>query len=376
MDSLNVVDLFCGAGGLSLGAARAGLAVRGAVDTDPKALETHSRNFPGTVHLNEDVAGLTGRSLKSLLGLARIDGIVGSPPCQGFSVIGKRDSLDARNELFAEFFRLVSEVRPAFYLAENVPGIMHDMHRAVLERAISVVEREYDVMQPMDLAANDYGAPTTRRRMFFVGFRKGAALPPARQRFDPSPGAGTVRVRDALSGLPTRIDPRRQTEESGWLEVDFSRSAKGYAQRLRGRVPPGVGDHAALGRLRARGEVSGFLGTIHSAEVARRYDALGAGERDCISKSYRLDPDGFCPTLRAGTGPDRGRFQAVRPIHPTECRVITPREAARLQGFPDWFQFHHTKWHTFRQIGNSVSPILAEHVFSVIARALDGAGKA
>lgn len=378
MDSagaVRVVDLFSGVGGLSLGAARAGFSVRGAVDTDPKALAAHSRNFPDTAHLAADVAGLTGRSLKRRLGLARIDGLIGSPPCQGFSAIGKHDRRDARNALFAEFFRLVSEVRPAFFLAENVPGITHETHEDVWKRAYAIVEGRYDVMRPMELAANRYGAPTTRRRVFFVGFRRGAMHPLDRECFDPDPGIGTVRVGDALRGLPARIDPHSQTEESGWRVAGAPKAPKDYAQRIRGCVPPGVGDRAALGRLRARGEVSGFLGTVHSARVAGRYAGLSPGGCDAISKSRRLDPDGFCPTLRAGTGPDRGSFQAVRPIHPTEGRVITPREAARLQGFPDWFQFHPTKWHSFRQIGNSVSPILAERVLAVIAGALDNTAR-
>lgn len=106
--------------------------------------------------------------------------------------------------------------------------------------------------------------------------------------------------------------------------------------------------------------VSGFLGTIHTDEIINRYKKLSFGETDKISRSQRLNPNGFCPTLRAGTGSDKGSYQAVRPIHPTQARVITPREAARLQGFPDWFRFHPTKWHSFRQIGNSVSPLVAE----------------
>jgi DNA (cytosine-5)-methyltransferase 1 len=100
--------------------------------------------------------------------------------------------------------------------------------------------------------------------------------------------------------------------------------------------------------------------------VAKRYANVKQGASDKISKSKKLDPTGFCPTLRAGTGKDKGSYQAVRPIHPTKNRVITPREAARLQGFPDWFVFHKTKWHSFRQIGNSVSPIVAERLLNVI----------
>ncbi len=93
---------------------------------------------------------------------------------------------------------------------------------------------------------------------------------------------------------------------------------------------------------------------------------LNPGQQDKVSKSSKLDIDGFCPTLRAGTDNTKGSFQAVRPIHPSQPRVITPREAARLQGFPDWFQFHETKWHSFRQIGNSVCPIVGEKVLSAI----------
>jgi DNA (cytosine-5)-methyltransferase 1 len=125
-----------------------------------------------------------------------------------------------------------------------------------------------------------------------------------------------------------------------------------------------------LERLRTKGEASGNLATRHSAIVAERYAAVDTGKIDIITKSRRLDSNGFCPTLRAGTGFERGRFQAVRPLHPTEDRVITPREAARLQGFPDWFQFSSTRWHSFRMIGNSVSPIVAERLLAVIWRAL------
>ena len=372
---VNVVDLFCGVGGLSLGAARAGFTVHGAVDVDPKALDAHRRNFPGTVHLSADISELTGQSIKRRLGLKKVDGIIGSPPCQGFSAIGKSDRYDPRNKLFVDFFRIVSETLPKFFLAENVPGMMREKYRGIREKAFSLVGGKYAILRPMKFAANDYGAPTTRRRVFFVGFLKDSIEPLAREHFEAGPGIETVRVRDALRGLPSYVDPHCQAKEQGWLAVGSRGADGGYARRLRGHVPPGVGDRAALRRLRASGEVSGFLGTVHSAEVAGRYAAVRPGKHDPISKSSRLDSDGFCPTLRAGTGPDQGSFQAVRPIHPTEGRVITPREAARLQGFPDWFQFSPTKWHSFRQIGNSVSPILAERVFAVIAGALGAAGR-
>ena len=145
-----------------------------------------------------------------------------------------------------------------------------------------------------------------------------------------------------------------------------ARSRGYYSSRLHGHVPDGVGDPIALHRLETECRSSGNLGTRHSRRVSKRYDALKPGQRDSVSKAQRLDPEGFCPTLRAGTGPDLGSYQAVRPIHPTVPRVITPREAARLQGFPDWFTFSPSKWHSFRQIGSSVSPIVAERLLSVV----------
>ena len=371
-ETLNIVDLFSGVGGLSLGSARAGFVVRGAVDNDPKANDAHKRNFPNTVHLNTDIAKLTGDELKRRLRINGdgIAGILGGPPCQGFSLIGRRDKNDTRNMSFVHFFRIVSEVQPKFFLVENVPGIMQDIYDEIREQAFSYVNEKYNVLPEMHLSANEYGAATSRKRVFFFGYLAGEMNPLTIDNFDSPSDIETVHVKDALCGLPTRIDPTWQKEDQSWQAVGAYPNGS-FGQRLRGHIPSGVGDQKALRRLSYENEVSGFLGTAHSVEVAERYANTECGKYDSISKSYRLDPDGFCPTLRAGTGPDQGSFQAVRPIHPTEARVITPREAARLQGFPDWFQFSPTKWHSFRQIGNSVSPILAEEILTVVAKSLD-----
>ena len=138
---------------------------------------------------------------------------------------------------------------------------------------------------------------------------------------------------------------------------------------MRQHPPKGLGWITALEKLK-EGMVSGFFNTVHSAQVKERYSTILPGEVDHISKSKCLAWDGLCPTLRAGTGSDKGSYQAVRPLHPVESRVITVREAARLQGFPDWFVFHHTKWHSFRMIGNSVSPIMSKHIMGLIHSSL------
>jgi DNA (cytosine-5)-methyltransferase 1 len=367
----SVVDLFSGVGGLSLGAARAGFEVIGTVDIDPQAIGAHERNFPGTIHLLTDISELNGRSLRDSFNLNNGDltGIIGGPPCQGFSSIGRRDENDARNKLFAEFFRVVSEALPIFFLAENVPGIMRDKNSALRNSASNYVEDKYVILPPMVMSANEYGAPTTRTRVFFFGFLPDAMEPLTTDSFRPPPDAETVLVKNALIGLPKKINPHWQKEEHSW-RIAHVHGNGFYASRLHGHVPLGVGDRIALERLRNESRASGFLGTAHCRKVADRYASIDCGKSDPVSKSYRLDPNGFCPTLRAGTDRDKGSFQAVRPLHPTENRVITPREAARLQGFPDWFQFSPTKWHSFRQIGSSVSPIIAERILTVIRRAL------
>jgi DNA (cytosine-5)-methyltransferase 1 len=142
-------------------------------------------------------------------------------------------------------------------------------------------------------------------------------------------------------------------------EGNFFKSASG-------RIPLGVGDANAIDAYVKSAAVTGCVGTLHSTDLIDRYAALGYGQMDRKTKSVKLDPNGYCPTLRAGTGSERGSFQAVRPIHYLRPRVITPREAARLQGFPDWFQFDKTKWHSFRQIGNSVSPLVSEFVMKKV----------
>lgn len=365
-----VVDLFSGAGGLSLGASRAGFTVRGAVELDPEAMSAHKRNFPDTFHLETDVAKLTGSSLKNFFNLnGDFSGIIGGPPCQGFSSMGRGEKEDLRNELFTEFFRIVAEASPKFFLAENVPGIMGDKYSEIRDKAFSYLDGRYVVLSPMVLAANDYGAPTLRRRVFFFGYLPDEVDNLTINDFKPAKDTEKIRVCDALKGLPIKINPNWQEEEQGWRVVRVHGSGQ-FASRLHGRIPHGVGDPVALERLKKDSRASGSLGTLHSREVAERYAAIESGKSDPISKSKKLDPNGFCPTLRAGTGRDRGSYQAVRPLHPTENRVITPREAARLQGFPDWFQFSPTKWHSFRQIGSSVSPILAENILTTIRKAL------
>jgi DNA (cytosine-5)-methyltransferase 1 len=368
MPKPKIIDLYAGVGGLSLGAARAGFTVALAVELDKHAVAAHKKNFPKVKHLAEDIGKLDGEKLLRHAGMeiGELDGLIGGPPCQGFSIIGHRHVADSRNNLFHKFFSLVAECRPKFFVAENVLGILDPQYDDIREQAFAQVTGEYTLLDPMQFKASDFGAATSRERAFFVGCRTDLGVQLSKADFEAHKVKTPMTVTKALHGLPKKIRSQWLTEEQGWRMLAEPMPKSRFASRIVNGIPQGVGDADAIRRFKEEGAVSGCLGTRHTPEVAARYAALKHGQKDHVSKTVRLKPDGLCPTLRAGTAADKGSYQAVRPIHPTAARVITPREAARLQGFPDWFQFAPSKWHSFRQIGNSVSPFVAEAVLKTV----------
>lgn len=377
----NVIDLYAGAGGLSLGASRAGFKVVAAVEIDKHAIETHSRNFPKTVHIARDIRSVSIEDIEEASGIDRsnIVGVIGGPPCQGFSSIGHGNVEDERNLLFKRFFEIVRDINPTFFVAENVPGIMREKYSRIREEAFNIVSGEYEVLEPILVNASEYGAATSRTRYFFVGIRKNSGVNITKDDFIQVklPEKDRTVVSQALEGLPINI--KFSEKQTGFCTIDKSYCDRRkrhlqnrfFYSRATGAIPEGVGNPSFLQRYNKGHETNGFLMSNHTKTVEDRYRKLKYGEQDRISKSYKLNPSSFCPTLRAGTGPEKGSFQAVRPIHYIEARVINPREAARLQGFPDWFELPETIWHSFRQIGNSVSPIAAEAILRVVYDHLD-----
>ena len=353
-----VLDLFSGCSGLGLGAAKAGLRVVASIDHDAILTSSHEANFPGSSPILADIASLSGVGLRNRLGVS-IDGIIGGPPCQGFSEIGRAAPDDPRKYLLDHFFRLVDELRPRFFLMENVRGLLFEKNRPFLDRALGRVAASYRIVGPFHIDASDYGAATRRPRVFVIGYDAKHFEPLSLEHVRAAQRPAAT-VRDAIEDLGEASEVG--SDDAGF---DFWRHARtgeisNYARRLRER----------------RALFTGHRRTPHLPSVSSRFSTVAPGGIDVIGRHPRLAWDGQCPTIRAGTGPDRGSFQAVRPLHPTEHRVITTREAARLQGFPDWFRFHPTIWHSFRMIGNSVSPILAEHIFSLIRSRFSSAASA
>ena len=315
-NKLKVIDLFSGVGGFSLGAMRAGFDLKGSVEIDPQAIFVYNKNFPKSLLADIDISTASGSEILQAFNfeVGQIDGIIGGPPCQGFSNIGLRDTYDPRNQLFIRFFDIVNEASPKFFLAENVPGILSPKNIQLLECAMSKVVQKYEILPPVKLTAAQFGVPTTRKRVFFFGYLKDRINSVAVTEFMPK-NMKPVYVKDALKGLPRRINPSWLREEDGWRRIDAKVEGP-LGLKLHSQIPDGVGHQEAITRLREESEVSGCLGTRHSPQVLKRYSKIEQGKTDRVSKSRRLDPNGFCPTLRAGTGSDKGSHQAVRPTAP------------------------------------------------------------
>lgn len=372
------IDLFSGVGGLSLGLEQAGFDVLAAVDSDPISVLTYQYNFPGTTVLCDDIAAMTGRDLTAAaklgaLALGRhwsgeVDCIAGGPSCQGFSVIGSRDPADPRNSLVLEFARLVAEVRPRYFILENVPGLLTKAFAEIFETLVgSLAGAGYNLgASPWKLDSYNFRVPQRRRRIFLVGARNGLPVPRLPGGEDHVTAGEAIGDLLALARFPGSAKQSQLILDTDELRALMAAGSP-YARQLRTRAPAG---NLATPRLWDRSVLTGAAETTHADDVRRRFAEMKPGVRDASSRLPKLDAEKPSPTLRAGTGREHGSHTSVRPIHYHSPRVVTVREAARLHSFPDWFRFHTTRWHALRQIGNSVPPGLGRAVASAVISAL------
>lgn len=393
------VDLFSGAGGLGLGFEQAGFDIAAALEYDPIHAAVHAYNFPLTKMVCADATKAKGADLMDAVrdGLmshgvrgwdGRIDCVIGGPPCQGYSWAGHRRVDDERNGLIFEFMRLVRELRPRAFVMENVPGILSGGHRALIERFVKRLrDFGWQVVSPIRcLNASDFGVPQDRERVFLLGAAWGETLPAY-----PDPTCNPVakrpgmkrQVREnlpdgpdvmaAIGDLPDADDFEALLESDEALLEPLVRAAAcacsaPYALRM--RAPTNDPDDLSRRRPPSDMRLTSSNRTTHEPKCVARFEATKEGEVEAVSRFYRLHRSGLSCTLRAGTGRERGAFNAPRPIHPVHHRVLTVREAARLHSFPDWFRLNVTKWHGFRQVGNSVPPLLARAVAKEVVKAL------
>lgn len=301
------VDLFCGAGGMTQGLVQAGFKPLASVEISPIASATHNRNFPQCHHFCGDIENFSPLKWLEEIGSPEVKLVVGGPPCQGFSVAGKRDPKDPRNRLFYEFIRVVSKIRPWYIVMENVPGILTiqngEVRTAITEAFKSI---GYNNVSVAILESAAYGVPQIRPRAIFIANRFG--MP------NPYPKAQLLTeeykpIESAISDLPeyTRIPE---------INHEWTKHSTEYMERI-AKVPSG-----------------GSLYKKYTDAFKRQYPGL---------------PSMTVKENHGGTH-----------IHPYLNRVISAREMARLQTFPDSFIFEGTMKKAMWQIGNAVPPRLAE----------------
>jgi len=376
---LVAIDLFAGIGGLSLGLRAAGVEVAASVEMDDSCHEMYNRNFPTTRFIHQDIRLLDPLQLRDELG-TDIDVIVGGPPCQGFSLIGLRDPEDDRSKLIFEFRRFVKTLQPKYFVMENVPGMLSAAGGQWVAELIQQLDSDgYNVAEPKILCASEFGAPQERNRVFIIGTRKdlpvraSAPVPTHVSARDVLLGKArsqllpvSATVRDAISDLP-EIDDHLHLFEGHEVEYDKP-PMSAYAKMMRG-IGPDANFFGPVPNTWNSAVCSNCKRVEHGPVLTQRFMEAPQGTTVPVSRLYKLQWENTANTLRAGTPSSRGSYSSPRPVHPETPRCISVREGARLQGFPDWFEFHPTKWHGFRQVGNSVSPMVAKAVAEAIKNA-------
>jgi DNA (cytosine-5)-methyltransferase 1 len=373
------IDLFSGAGGLSLGFEQAGFDVAAAVEYDPIHAAVHKFNFPECAVLARSVSGLKANEIRKAANIENkaVDVVFGGAPCQGFSLIGHRVLDDPRNSLVREFVRIVRELNANYFVFENVKGLTIGHHRRFLEELIDTFrDIGYVVQMPWKvLNASSFGVPQNRERLILLGAKKGLQLPQY-------PAPSTLRAgadltlpgltdgptcEDALDDLP---DAERFEELVELDSVQHSRWRKPSEYACSMRCQGSLGWHFGYRRRWNANLLTSSARTHHTIISRQRFSDTREGDVEPISRFYKLPSNGVANTLRAGTDSARGAFTSPRPIHYRYPRCITVREMARLHGFPDWFRLHVTKWHGARQVGNAVPPPLARAVAESLIKAL------
>lgn len=340
----NIIDLFCGCGGFSLGFERAGFNVLLGIDVWNDALVTFEHNHKGSKTLNADLSTLHPKDTEQLLGGKEIDVIIGGPPCQGFSVAGKRIVDDIRNKLYKAFVAFVAHFQPKAFVLENVPNILSIGGGIVKDSIVEDFSNLGYTVEYKVLTASDYGVPQNRRRAIFVGFRNG-------HHFSfPTPfNTPKITAKEALSDLP-----EYGVEDGGKYPIDI----QSKYQSLMREHSNGVFNHQP---------------TVHNQKTIDIISMVPDGgnykdlpiELQSTRKVHiawtRLSSDK--PSFTIDTG-HRHHF------HYCYNRIPTARESARIQSFPDDFVFLCSRTSQLKQIGNAVPPLMGEAIAKTILNQL------
>ncbi len=384
MSGATAVDLFCGAGGASLGLVRAGYDLRLAADIDPACGMTHKANLPGEF-LGADLRGVDVDKILTTAGVApgELDLLWGSPPCQGFSIIGARVVWDERNNLFREVLRLAREARPRCVVIENVPGLVTLAKGAYLRAILQGLDDAGYEAACAELLAAQYGAPQMRWRLIIIAWRRDLGIP-AGYGF-PAPSAGTGQIGDLLPNCTIAPEQMKGFITTREAIGDLPVIEAGEEKSIYTGVPSGPYQHVMRDGLDTE-LFNHYAARLSDANLKRLailkpgqdwrdlpHDMLPPGMQRALRKDHtrryrRMTWDGVPRSvITRFRDPKSGEY-----THPEQNRTISIREAARLQGFPDEFAFHGDRSSQYDQVGNAVPVTLAEAIAHEVRRCLDG----
>nr|WP_299071489.1 DNA cytosine methyltransferase [uncultured Allomuricauda sp.] len=371
------LDLFAGAGGASNGLERAGFKAIGAIEIDDWAADTYEFNHPNVKVLREDITNVNDKMLSQFKG---VDLIIGGPPCQGFSIAAsnRRDSNDPRNQLYRHYIRAVDKIRPKFFIVENVKELakfkMEDSSLLLDDFVKRLEDLGYKVSYDL-LNAKDFGAPQDRIRFFMIGALSEEIDIKAIEQYKKPQRT----LWDAISDLPV--------PKVGVDTMSYSKVADNDYQKISRKDSEFVFNHEPMRhtqRVIERFKLIPINGNTQNVPIEHRNRKRGKVE-ELSTKVYhqnhrRLNPDQPCKTITAS-------FYSSF-VHPYQHRNLTVREAARVQGFPDKFKFLGKRTtlskkllekkgifgdihlDQFNQVGNAVSPLVAEALGQLILNKL------
>lgn len=388
MNNLTMIDLFSGAGGLSEGLSEAGFMALYANEIERRYAETYALNHPETIIDKRDIRKVDAKAIRKKLKINKgeLDLLAGGPPCQGFSINAPvRSSQDDRNHLFKDFLRFTDEFKPRAVLIENVPGLVSFEGGMTLQAILTALEKHGYHADVRILYAPHYGVPQTRWRTIVIGLRDNvdvaAAFPepvrqaPIRVNFTSRFGGKSIvalpnkvelpphiSVKDAIDDLPIL-----KNGETGDSIKKYQMKPQNGFQRAMRAGSKGVTNHEAARLSKVNLERMSYIapgGNWTNIPVELLPKGMQRARRSDHTKRYgRVDPDGLASTILTKCDPHWGAY-----FHYSQDRTFTVREAARIQTFPDTFEFVGSRVEQYEQVGNAVPPLLA----AAIGRSLAG----
>ena len=344
MKTYKLLDLFCGAGGLSLGFERRNFKVVKAIDFAKHAIATYNFNRDDKVAEVKDVKEIDEEYISNL---GQIDGIIGGPPCQGFSTAGDRIIDDERNVLYREYFKILEMVNPKFFLIENVTGILTFKKGAIVADIKKRAEKLGYTISMQTLNTQDYGIPQVRKRVIFVGIKN--ELMHGEFEF-PKPNGVTVSIEEAIGDLPSLDKCEDNTKYNHEPQTEYEKYIRNGCTELHNHMQSAHTE-----------EVKAAIALVPEGGDMRDIPEEQRGGRNYHALLRKMDRSK--PSLCIDTG-HRTYF------HYEELRVPSVREAARLQSFTDDFIFCGPKQEQYKQVGNAVPPMLAEALADCIEKYL------